>query len=149
MAYCRYCGKEINEGQRFCINCGAPVSEEKQQNYSGYNGYNAYNAYNGNNTYNGYSAYNGGMPEQKGKLSVGMLIWSIVNIVVLQQLVPGVIALIFAVLENGAELSQAKRYRKVSLILNIIATALGVLAVLLSLFIYFLIFLTAFSGPVL
>ena len=146
MAYCRYCGKEINEGQRFCINCGAPASEEKQQNYSGYNGYNAYN---GNNTYNGYSAYNGGMPEQKGKLSVGMLIWSIVNIVVLQQLAAGIIALIFAVLVNGAEPAQAKKYRKVSLILNIVATALGVLSVLLLLFIYFLAFLAAFSGPVL
>ena len=30
MKYCEYCGRELQEGQKFCASCGAPTQETRQ-----------------------------------------------------------------------------------------------------------------------
>ena len=57
--YCRYCGKELSEDQRFCPSCGKPVSDEQPgQNAEnpGNPGYQGNPNYQGNPGYPGYQA---------------------------------------------------------------------------------------------
>ena len=84
-------------------------------------------------------------PANKSKLNIGMIIWSVINIILLQQVILGVIAIIFTAIDDGTDLPKDKRNRKVALILNIVASALGVLAALLLIFVYVLFILTALS----
>lgn len=117
MLYCKYCGKEIKEGQQFCMNCGAFANAEQNVR-----------------------------PANKNKLNIGMIIWSIVNIIVLQQVILGVIAIIFTAIDDGTDLPKDKRNRKVALILNIVASALGVITALFVIFFYFLFILAFITG---
>lgn len=31
--FCKYCGKEVKEGAKFCTNCGEQTEKEKKENF--------------------------------------------------------------------------------------------------------------------
>ena len=127
MAFCRNCGTELQDGQKFCGNCGTPVD-------------NFENKENTNNEYQGsyeeapkYEPISEEIfaPAPTGKLSVGMLIWAILNTVfsVCTCCLPiGVLPLVFAILTNNVDAEVSKKRRKIALICNIVVTALIVIA---------------------
>ena len=118
MAFCRNCGDEMAEGQEFCMKCGAqkvPSAETVDLNQEI-------------------------KTEKKNEgLNVGMLVWSIINIALCNQ-IAGAIALIFTLLARDEEEVKAKRYNGYSKLFNIIGTALGVLAVIIVVIYFFFMF---------
>ena len=105
------------EGQEYCLKCGVPVKPASETIETGETV----------------------KKDTSGEFSVGLLIWSIVNLLMCNQ-IAGAIALVFALLAKDEEEVKAKRYNKISRITNIVGTALGVLAVVFVVIIYFLMF---------
>ena len=123
MAFCRNCGTELQDGQKFCGNCGTPVDnfENKENTNTEYQG-----SYEEAPKYEPISEEIFA-PAPAGKLSVGMLIWAILNTVFSACtccLPIGVLPLVFAILTNNADPEISRKRRKVALICNIIVTAL-------------------------
>ena len=129
MAFCTNCGRELQAGQKFCGNCGAPVDEKRENNGSSDQG-----------TYYDEAPHSEPIndevfdaPVQTGKLSAGMLVWSIINTVFstcMCCLPIGVLPLVFAILTNNADYEVSRKNRKIALICNIVVTSLIVLAVI-------------------
>lgn len=122
MAFCRVCGKELEEGQVICTGCGVPVAEPQPVNIE---------------------------VEEKNKkaeLNVGQFVWSLVNLILCSQIAAGVIALIFVLLAKGEELEKAARYNKIAKIANIVGTVIGAITVLLVIiYVFFLFFIIGIS----
>ena len=109
MAFCRNCGKELGEGQTVCTRCGAPCEPLV------------------------YTA-TCEQPKKRG-LNVGMLVWSLINLVLCSQVAAGVIALVFTILAKDEDEIKSKRYIKIAKISNIVGTVFAaVLLVLLVIF---------------
>lgn len=106
------------EGQEYCLKCGVPVKPASETIETGETV----------------------KKDTSGEFSVGLLIWSIVNLLMCNQ-IAGAIALVFALLAKDEEEVKAKRYNKISKIANIVGTALGVLAVVFVVIIYFFMFI--------
>ena len=129
MAFCKNCGTELYEGQKFCGNCGAPVDEKRENNGSSDQG-----------TYYDETAKTEPInddvfdaPVQTGKLSTGQLVWAIINTVfsICACCLPiGVLPLVFAILTSNANYEISRKYRKIALICNIIVTSLVVLSLI-------------------
>ncbi len=120
MAFCRKCGSELTEGQLFCTKCGEPVE-----------------VMNNNNTSEPAPA-----PVEKAKLNVGMLVWSIINMLCCGTVV-GIVALVFTIMADNQPIEKANGYLKVAKILNIVATALA--AVIVVIYIIWIIFVLVFG----
>ena len=118
MAFCRNCGTELGEEQKFCVNCGAAVEPEiKQEDQPAPEAPEA--------------------PKKMG-LNIKMLVWSIVNTVLCCQIL-GIIALVFTILAGeNADLETAKKYLKTAKVLNIVGIAC-ILVYILLLIVYFVV----------
>lgn len=128
MAFCKNCGTELYEGQKFCGNCGTPTDEkyEKREN----------NASSEQGTYYDEAPKTEPIndevfdaPVQTGKLSTGQLVFSIINIVFCIKTL-GIIALVMTLI--SAEISdriRAAKYLKIAKILNIISVCAGAFAI--------------------
>ncbi len=128
MAFCRKCGSELTEGQLFCIKCGEPVDTM-------------------NNTTAEAQAAPEAAPAEKAKLNVGMLIWSIINMICCASIL-GIVALIFTILADNQPLEKANGYMRIAKILNIVATVISVLLIMLSIFVFILEFIFIISSPI-
>ena len=143
MAFCKNCGTELYEGQKFCGNCGTPTDEKYEKRK--------------NNTSSEQGTYYDEAPKtepindeifdapvQTGKLSTGQLVFSIINIVFCVKTL-GIIALVMTLI--AAEISdsiRAAKYLKTAKILNIISVCLGAFAIVAA--ILYLIFMFVFSS---
>ncbi len=118
MTFCKVCGKEINEGHNFCVGCGTPISAETvvveeciPETVSG----------------DGVNMQAAEAPKT-AKMSIGMLVWSIINMVfgggATGGGLCGAVAVVFTLLSNGEAVDKARRFKKISLIFNIIGTAI-------------------------
>ena len=120
MAFCRVCGKELEEGQEICTGCGVPVKEPQPAVVE---------------------------EEKKAELNVGLFVWSLVNLILCSQVAAGVIALIFTLLAKGESLEKAARYNKIAKIANIVGTVIGVVVALAVIaYVCFLFFIIGMSG---
>lgn len=149
MAFCKNCGAELGEEHKFCGNCGAPVekAEETEKNQDFVNE-NEENTENNNSTETEeQGSYEDtcrtepcaeevtNIPEQKGKLSVGMLVWAIINTVFsfCSCCLPvGILPLIFAIMTNTPDIEKSQKNRRLALIFNAIVTALVVISIIVS-----------------
>jgi len=149
MRYCNNCGERIPDDAKFCPSCGIkfenstkdsinqPSVDEptpqgaKQEKTEMKNTPIDYS-----NTY--YVPYNPSVfqasfqpPVERasGKLNVGMLVWSIINL--LTCCTPlGIVGLIFTILANSAQTAVEEKSKiKTALILNIVGTVLAVLII--------------------
>jgi len=115
--FCRKCGNQMADGYKFCPYCGTPNYEEPKQEAGA------------SETIHTQKLYDEPVEEEKSPLNVGMLVWSIVNIVLSPSLsVLGIIALILTIISNHAPVKVAASRLKAARILNIIATVCCVLA---------------------
>lgn len=105
------------EGQEYCLKCGVPVKPASDTVDTGVTV----------------------KKDKGGEFSIGLLIWSIINLLMCNQ-IAGAIALVFTLLAKDEEEAKAKRYNKISKITNIVGTAIGVLAVVFVVIVYFLMF---------
>lgn len=153
MAFCKYCGHKLEPEHKFCGGCGTQiiketVDEDTKQAENAENIENTENTENtksNENTESNASSEQGSyeppkyepiteevfeMPAKSGKLSVGMLVWSIINTLFsfCCCLPIGIVPLVFAVLTNNADYDVSRKNRKRSLICNIIVSALMLLA---------------------
>ena len=146
MAFCKQCGAELGEENKFCGNCGAQIekAESASETSAEENTEKIENVEN-NDTYE--SADQGSyedtcktepiseevfnIPEQNGKLSVGMLIWSIINTVFsfcVCCLPVGILPLVFAIMTKKEDYEKSQKNRKLALIFNIVVTSLMVIS---------------------
>ena len=105
--FCKYCGAETVEGIDYCGRCGKSLVETsaKEEKKDG------------------------------GSLNVGMLVWSIINMLITCQ-VAGIVAFVFTILAKYEENEKAKKYIGVAKISNIVGTAYGVLSFIVVIFIF-------------
>ena len=130
MAFCRNCGKELKPEHKFCGNCGEPVVKINDEYI-----------YETTETVTAeeQGSYNEAPVVEpiaedvfyesapKGKLSVGMLVWAILNTIASFSVccVPiGVLPLIFSILTCRADYEVSQKNRKRALVWNIVATVL-------------------------
>lgn len=125
MKFCAKCGHQLNSMNEVCPNCSYQNTEETNYNE------------NVNPVQNNYN-YGGENPAQSVN-STGMLIWSIVNLLCLCFPL-GVAGLVFAILAKSAQnVQDAERNVKISKIVNIIGTVVGIIVLVL----YFLLVVVA------
>ena len=173
MAFCKYCGAELKDEYKFCGGCGAQVMNIFNEG-SAENAENTENTERSGPTEHtenswvseqgSYEAPQGAAPEQtpdetpdetpeapvqQGKLSVGMLVWSIINTVFsacMCCLPIGIAPLVFAILSGNADFEVSQKNRKRALVLNIIVSALILLWIVS--FIVLMILGTLYGDPV-
>ncbi len=117
MAICAECGAQLEEEKSVCTACGFDnTAEEAAEEVSA-------------------------EAPKKEKMSPTAvnLIWSIINLVVFQN-VYAVLALVFAIVPMNLSDVQAKAFNKVSRILNIISTAIGAYTFIILAFIFIIYF---------
>ncbi len=138
MAFCKYCGTELGAEHKFCGGCGAPIksSEETEKTETVVeenieNNADTETAEQGTyeNTYSAepISEEVFEEPAKSGKLSVGMLVWSIINTVISSCvccLPIGILPFVFSVLTKNADYDASLKNRKRALICNIISSAI-------------------------
>lgn len=129
MFKCKFCGAEVAENTKFCSNCGAMVN----------NASSAVSATDANNT----SEVPQARPVYtKRNINGGMLAWSIINsffglvgcctFLPGISLILGVIALVLTMLAQDAKTDKDEKSKiRASMILNIIATSLFVISIIL------------------
>jgi len=113
MAFCKNCGSRIDDGSKFCSVCGASQESTEQQQP-------------GEPIYNIEPV----IPKASGTLNVGMLVWSIINL--LMCCMPlGIASLIMTIMAQGAASAQEEASKlKTAKICNLIGTiATGVLII--------------------
>ena len=149
MAFCKNCGAELGENNKFCGNCGAQVekAEEIEKDEVTVNENEENTEKNDNTETAEQGSYEDtctaepiseeifNIPEQKGKLSVGMLIWAIINTVFsfCSCCLPvGILPLIFAIMTSTPDTEKSQKNRKLALIFNAIVTALIVISIIVS-----------------
>lgn len=138
MAFCRYCGSRLNDYDKFCPNCGAAVANERNGSF----GNNYGNVNSGQNTPYGADPLNYSTPDApSGRISAGMLVWSIINIVLC--CAPfGVWALVMTILaKNAPSAEEEHRKLRIARTVNIVSTILGV--VMYIVYIIYIAFLAA------
>lgn len=142
--FCRNCGARLNTDDRNCPYCGTPtenVTENTgngQYNNGQYNG--QYGGYN-NEQYGGYnnSQYNNGQygyppyfPQKQRKTSVGLVIFSVINIILGCggiNLILGIIALVYTLQAKNATTDDEEASKnRTALILNVVAVCLLVIS---------------------
>ena len=106
--YCKYCGAEIEEGLVFCKQCGKVAVDPVAPEQA---------------------------VENKPTLNVGMLVWSIINMVICCQ-PAGIIAFVFTLLAKYEEKVKSDKYIGVAKICNIVGTVYGALTIVVSVFIF-------------
>ena len=67
MAFCKYCGNQIADDAKFCPACGAAQEKNEEQKTE--------------QASNGFTGYEPVKIPSSGKMSVGYLVWSILNII--------------------------------------------------------------------
>lgn len=122
MAFCRNCGKELGEDQTVCTGCGAPTAEEVKTETA--------------------------EVSKKKDLNIGMLVWSLINLVLCSQVAAGVIALVFTLLAKGETDEKAKRYNRIAKIANIVGTICAAVLVLFLVVFYVFMIILAFGMAV-
>ena len=122
MAFCRNCGKELGDDQTVCTGCGAPAVEEIKIETSA--------------------------QSKKKDLNIGMLVWSLINLVLCSQVAAGVIALIFTLLAKGETDEKSARYNKIAKIANIVGTICAAVLVLFLVVFYIFMIILAFGMAV-
>lgn len=112
MAFCKNCGSQIDDGSKFCSVCGASQGSTEQQQPS-------------------EPIYmEPVIPKASGNLNVGMLVWSIINL--LMCCMPlGIASLIMTIMaQNAASAQEEASKLKTAKICNLIGTiATGVLII--------------------
>ena len=112
MAFCSNCGNEIENDAKFCSFCGAQQNSEKE---------------------NPADIPIEDFAEKKpsGQLNVGMLVWSIINLLLCCQPL-GIASLIFTILANGTKTAEDEAKKlKIAKTCNLIGTIGGAVIILL------------------
>ena len=110
--YCRNCGSQLDDAQKFCANCGTRVFEER------------------------VNTTRADKPKKAG-LDVGMLVWSIIGLVVCGS--PFAIpALIMTILAINMPVVEAEKKIKLARTFNIISIVWGVLYFMLEFIVGFI-----------
>lgn len=113
MAFCKNCGSQIDDGSKFCSVCGASQESTEQQQPS-------------------EPIYTEPViPKASGILNVGMLVWSIIDLIMC--CVPlGIVSLIMTIMaQNAASAQEEASKLKTAKICNLIGTiATGVLLII-------------------
>ncbi len=126
MIKCKFCGAESPVGTRFCPSCGAKLEETPVVEA----------------VVNNYSSVTPNSPRKRNPVKGGILAWSIVNTVLgmagcctflpFVSAVLGIIAIVFTVLaQDCQDVKEEKSKIKVAVILNVIASAIVILSMLL------------------
>lgn len=129
MSKCKFCGAEVAENTKFCSNCGAMVNNTSSAE-------SAADANNASEVHQARPVYT------KRNLKGGMLAWSIINSFLGLigcctflpgiSLILGVIALVLTILAQDAKTDKDEKNKiRTSMILNIIATSLFVISIIL------------------
>ena len=129
MYKCKFCGAEVADNTKFCSNCGAMVNNTSS----------AASAADANNTAEVHQAR---PVYTKRSIHGGMLAWSIINsffglvgcctFLPGISLILGVIALVLTILAQDAKTDKDEKSKiRISMILNIIATSLFVISIIL------------------
>ena len=115
--FCKNCGHQLKDGQKFCPSCGTAVAGEPRQETVCAEPINT------------EKLYTEPTPEVKQtKLNVGMLVWSILNTVFGSWLpVFGIIGLVMTVTAVNTTPESAEKKLKTAKIMNILGTILAVL----------------------
>ena len=126
---CNKCGAQNPDNNQFCIACGAQLDTA-----GGYQQPPVYQQpdYQQPPAVNPSAVYGapGSFDPPSGTLSVGMLVWSIINIVCCCGSVLGIIGLVFTIMAKGAKTLQEEQSKlKIVKILNIIGSVINVLVV--------------------
>lgn len=135
MSKCKFCGAEIAENTKFCSNCGAMVNNTAS----------AESATDANSTSEVHQAQR---IYTKRSINGGMLAWSIINsffglvgcctFLPGISLILGVIALVLTILAQDAKTDKDEKSKiRISMILNIIATSLFVISIILAIVLVF------------
>lgn len=122
MALCEKCSVEVADGIDSCPNCGEQMVAEQPSSQQDAQVQNEYaQPYYQQPVYTEAPA--------SGKMSVGLLIWSIMNTIFNCNIL-GIIALVFTIMApNSQTLFEEKKKLKAILILNIIATVLNIISI--------------------
>ncbi len=133
MAFCKNCGAELAEDQKFCANCGsavedAPASETVEAPVA---------------VAEPVAADTPVAPEEpkKAGLNVGMLVWSIIGLVVCCSPF-SIPALIMTILAMNMPVAEAEKKIKLAKTFNIISIVWGVLYFMLAFIVGFIVGLT-------
>ncbi len=122
MKYCINCGKQLNDTAEFCSDCGVAVknkyiSEIKQDVCDEQ----ATTATVPNQANVADIPITKDIEEPKGKLSIGFIIWSVVNLIFGFTLC-GIIGLVLTIIAGCTKISTSKKLKKGALIANIVGT---------------------------
>ena len=109
--YCRNCGSQLEDAQKFCANCGTRVFEER------------------------VNTPRADKPKKPG-LDVGLLVWSILGIYFcgafsIPALIMTILASVGTVEESKIRLNIARKFNTVSMIFGAVMTALVFLYIVL------------------
>ena len=109
--YCRNCGSQLDDAQKFCANCGTRVFEER------------------------VNTTREDKPKKAG-LDVGMLVWSILGMYFcgafsIPALIMTILASVGTVEESKIRLNIARKFNTVSMIFGAVMTALVFLYIVL------------------
>ncbi len=137
MAYtfCQNCGQRMDDGERSCPRCG-------RANMGGANGYQPNGGYYGQpngGLYNtGYGNWQQQQPRER-KLSVGMLVFSLINIFVIGSPLFGILALIQTISARNqpTDMLEAEKLRYAK-IFNIVGLVISVVVIVLSMVLFIL-----------
>lgn len=129
MAFCKQCGSQLNDDDRFCPNCGATVESESNEGVGNNNG----NVNPVQNNANGADPLNYSTPEGTGrKMNTGMLVWSIINIVLCCAPL-GVWALVMTIMaKNATSDEEMQKKLKIAKVVNIISAIVGAVMFVIS-----------------
>lgn len=111
--YCRNCGSQLSDGQKFCADCGCAVASQPLKD-----------------------------KPQRAELDVGMLVWSIISLGVIQSAfaIPALVMTILASVSSPAEASKKIAIAKKFNIAAIIHGAVSI-AIVLAIYFYYVLFL--------
>ena len=106
--YCRNCGSQLSDGQKFCADCGYAVASQPPKD----------------------------KPQRSG-LDVGMLVWSIIGLGVIRSAF-AIPALVMTILASVSSPEEASKKIAIAKKFNIAAIIHGAVSVVIALSIYFL-----------
>ena len=130
MAYCKNCGNQIDDGSKFCSFCGANQESNEQHQYSAPE-QETVEQNPAEQQYTGAFYTEPLVPKASGALKVGMLVWSIINLVMCCMPL-GIVSLIMTVMAQNATSAQDEIDKlKTAKICNLIGTiAVGIFVVI-------------------
>ena len=133
MAFCKHCGSKLNEGDRFCPNCGAVVESESNGSFGGNNG----NVNSGQNTSYGADPLNYSTSDGPSRnINTGMLVWSIINIIFC--CMPfGIWSLVMTIMAKDAPSAEEEQKKlKLARTVNIVSAIIGALVYIVNIIMF-------------